>query len=82
MLELVRRLQAALPQVRDWIFSVFKGGVSGVYQHCNCAHLHRYLSEFDFRAVKALKTHVSRCIRLSGQSLPSRSRLLRPHGSF
>jgi hypothetical protein len=32
--------------------------------------------------VKVLKTHVSRCIRLSGQSLPSRSRLLRPHGSF
>ena len=30
-------------------FSVFKRGMSGVYQHCGEAHLHRYLAEFDFR---------------------------------
>jgi hypothetical protein len=30
-------------------FSVFKRGMRGVYQHCSEAHLHRYLSEFDFR---------------------------------
>jgi transposase-like protein len=30
-------------------FSVFKRGMSGVYQHCSEKHLHRYLSEFDFR---------------------------------
>ncbi|MGA2794889.1 MAG: IS1595 family transposase, partial [Roseiarcus sp.] len=30
-------------------FSVFKRGMVGVYQHCNEAHLHRYLAEFDFR---------------------------------
>lgn len=31
------------------VFSVFKRGMKGVYQHCGEAHLHRYLSEFDFR---------------------------------
>jgi transposase-like protein len=30
-------------------FSVFKRGMTGVYQHCNENHLHRYLAEFDFR---------------------------------
>jgi transposase-like protein len=30
-------------------FSVFKRGMRGTYQHCSEAHLHRYLSEFDFR---------------------------------
>jgi transposase-like protein len=30
-------------------FSVFKRGMRGVYQHCDEKHLHRYLSEFDFR---------------------------------
>ena len=31
------------------VFSVFKRGMVGVYQHCGEAHLHRYLAEFDFR---------------------------------
>jgi transposase-like protein len=31
------------------VFSVFKRGMRGVYQHCAEKHLHRYLSEFDFR---------------------------------
>ena len=31
------------------VFSVFKRGMIGVYQHCGGAHLHRYLAEFDFR---------------------------------
>ena len=30
-------------------FSIFKRGMKGVYQHCGHNHLHRYLSEFDFR---------------------------------
>lgn len=30
-------------------FSVFKRGMRGTYQHCKERHLHRYLSEFDFR---------------------------------
>lgn len=50
-------------------FSIFKRGMKGIYQHCSEKHLHRYLSEYDFRynarealgvndearAVKALK---------------------------
>jgi transposase-like protein len=31
------------------VFSVFKRGMVGVYQHCSEKHLHRYLSEFEFR---------------------------------
>jgi transposase-like protein len=31
------------------VFSVFKRGMRGVYQHCAEKHLHRYLAEFDFR---------------------------------
>lgn len=31
------------------VFSVFKRGMVGVYQHCGEDHLHRYLAEFDFR---------------------------------
>jgi transposase-like protein len=30
-------------------YSVFKRGMTGVYQHCSEKHLHRYLAEFDFR---------------------------------
>ena len=33
----------------EGFFSVFKRGMKGVYQHCGGQHLHRYLSEFDFR---------------------------------
>ena len=31
------------------VFSVFKRGMKGVYQHCAETHLHRYLNEFEFR---------------------------------
>ena len=46
------------PNGNDWIihtntvegyYSIFKRGMKGVYQHCKEKHLHRYLSEFDFR---------------------------------
>jgi len=30
-------------------YSIFKRGMKGVYQHCSEKHLHRYVSEFDFR---------------------------------
>lgn len=33
----------------EGFYSVFKRGMKGVYQHCKEHHLHRYLSEFDFR---------------------------------
>jgi transposase-like protein len=33
----------------EGVFSIFKRGMKGVYQHCKEKHLHRYLAEFDFR---------------------------------
>jgi transposase-like protein len=33
----------------EGVFSVFKRGMTGTYQHCDSQHLHRYLAEFDFR---------------------------------
>jgi transposase-like protein len=33
----------------EGFFSIFKRGMSGVYQHCAHHHLDRYLAEFDFR---------------------------------
>jgi transposase-like protein len=33
----------------EGLFSVFKRGMKGVYQHCGEQHLHRYLAEFEFR---------------------------------
>jgi hypothetical protein len=30
-------------------FSIFKRGMTGIYQHCGEHHLKRYLTEFDFR---------------------------------
>ena len=33
----------------EGFFSIFKRGMKGVYQHCGEQHLHRYLSEFEFR---------------------------------
>lgn len=33
----------------EGFFSIFKRGMKGVYQHCGEQHLHRYLTEFEFR---------------------------------
>jgi ISXO2-like transposase domain len=33
----------------EGFYSVFKRGMKGVYQHCAEKHLHRYVTEFDFR---------------------------------
>ena len=33
----------------EGVFSIFKRGMTGIYQHCSSKHLHRYLAEFDFR---------------------------------
>jgi transposase-like protein len=39
-------------------FSVFKRGMTGVYQHCSEKHLSRYLAEFDFRHSNRVKLGV------------------------
>jgi hypothetical protein len=33
----------------EGFFSIFKRGMKGIYQHCAHNHLHRYVTEFDFR---------------------------------
>ncbi len=33
----------------EGFFSIFKKGMTGIYQHCSEQHLKRYLTEFDFR---------------------------------
>jgi transposase-like protein len=33
----------------EGVFSIFKRGMKGIYQHCSEKHLHRYLAEYDFR---------------------------------
>jgi transposase-like protein len=33
----------------EGFYSIFKRGMTGVYQHCSAKHLHRYIAEFDFR---------------------------------
>ena len=33
----------------EGFFSIFKRGFKGIYQHCGEQHLHRYLTEYDFR---------------------------------
>jgi len=33
----------------EGFFGLFKRGFRGIYQHCGEKHLHRYLSEYDFR---------------------------------
>jgi transposase-like protein len=44
-------------------FSIFKRGMKGVYQHCAEDHLHRYLSEFEFRYNNREKFEISDTIR-------------------
>lgn len=43
----------------EGFFSIFKRGMKGVYQHCKERHLHRYLSEFDFRYSNRAKLGVN-----------------------
>jgi len=40
---------AASTNTIEGVFSIFKRGMRGIYQHCAEKHLQRYLTEFDFR---------------------------------
>ncbi len=42
----------------EGMFSIFKRGMIGTYQHCGQQHLHRYLAEFDFRYSNRVKLGV------------------------
>lgn len=43
----------------EGVFSVFKRGMIGTYQHCGEQHLQRYLNEFDFRYSNRVKLGIS-----------------------
>jgi hypothetical protein len=43
----------------DVSYSIFKRGMKGIYQHCSEKHLHRYLSEFDFRYSNRVRLGIS-----------------------
>jgi len=43
----------------EGFFSIFKRGMTGIYQHCDEKHLHRYLAEFDFRYNNRVKLGVN-----------------------
>jgi len=48
-------------------FSIFKRGMTGVYQHCGSQHLQRYLNEFDFRYSERQLTDIERAnVALAG----------------
>ncbi len=49
----------------EGFFSILKRGVYGVYQHVSEAHLHRYLTEFDFRYSNREKLGVNDVTRAS-----------------
>ena len=44
----------------EGFYSIFKRGMKGVYQHCKEKHLHRLLSEFDFRYSNRIALGVSK----------------------
>jgi transposase-like protein len=47
----------------EGVFSVFKRGMIGTYQHCGEQHLQRYLNEFDFRYSNRAKLGVPDAVR-------------------
>jgi transposase-like protein len=49
----------------EGFFSILKRGVYGIYQHVSEAHLHRYLTEFDFRYSNREKLGVNDVARAS-----------------
>jgi transposase-like protein len=47
----------------EGVFSIFKRGMIGTYQHCGEQHLQRYLNEFDFRYSNRAKLGVPDAVR-------------------
>lgn len=47
----------------EGVFSIFKRGMKGIYQHCAEKHLHRYLAEFDFRYNNRVKLGINDTMR-------------------
>ena len=47
----------------EGVFSIFKRGMIGTYQHCGEQHLQRYLAEFDFRYNNRIKLGIDDTMR-------------------
>src|SRR3712207_2686864 len=47
----------------EGVFSIFKRGMKGVYQHCAEKHLHRYLAEFNLQYSNRVKVGVDDAMR-------------------
>jgi len=47
----------------EGVFSIFKRGMIGTYQHCGEQHLDRYLAEFDFRYSNRAKLGINDTMR-------------------
>lgn len=47
----------------EGVFSIFKRGMIGTYQHCGEQHLQRYLAEFDFRYSNRSALEISDTVR-------------------
>src|SRR2546423_1647264 len=65
-------------------YSIFKRGMTGIYQHCSEKHLHRYLAEFDFRYSNRIRLGIDDTVRTAkalkgaaGKRLSYRN----PHGT-
>jgi transposase-like protein len=66
----------------EGVFSIFKRGMKGIYQHCAEKHLHRYLAEYDFRynhRVKLGFNDVDRAIAIIKGAEGKRLTYRRPH---
>jgi hypothetical protein len=51
----------------EGFFSLLKRGINGTYHHVSTQHLHRYLSEFDFRYNTRKITDGERSAKLIGR---------------
>ena len=60
-----RAIRPSTTNTVEGFFSILKRGVYGVYQHVSEAHLHRYLTEFDFRYSNREKLGVDDLARAS-----------------
>jgi transposase-like protein len=47
----------------EGFYSIFKRGMTGIYQHCSEKHLHRYLTEFDFRYSNRIRRGIDDAMR-------------------
>jgi transposase-like protein len=60
----------------EGFFSILKRGIYGIYQHVSEAHLHRYLTEFDFRYNHREKLGVNDVARASAALKGAKGRRL------